>query len=136
MVFEEFINSKDVDYTKSLIDLDAIKDIELLIGVPLGKELIHYILKYGYLGYKHIELYGVNSSQFLDSDMLSQTLYLHKYFPKTAKYIALENLGDGNYAVVSSDDVVYEYSSEEDSLVDTEMKLFDYIFNRFSSIDI
>ncbi len=54
---------------------------------------------------------------------------------KTAGLIAIENTGDGNYVLVSSDDEIYNYSSVEDSLQKLELKLFDYIVNRFQEID-
>jgi len=57
------------------------------------KELTQYILEYGYLGYKHIELYGIDSKQKSESDMVKQTKYLNKYFPKTVGFIVLENAG-------------------------------------------
>ena len=135
MRLREFVNNNDVEYTKNLVSVDDISDIEETLGISFGGELTKYILQYGYLAYKHIELYGINSKQMGDSDMVKQSLYLHDYFPKTKDYIALENVGDGYYALVSENDDVYEYSSEEDSMHNTGLKLFDYILERFQEID-
>lgn len=135
MSLKEFVKNNDVEYTKNLVGVDDISDIEETLGFSFGGELTKYILKYGYLAYKHIEFYGINSKQMSDSDMVKQSLYLHDYFPKTKDYIALENVGDGYYALVSENDDVYEYSSEEDSMRNTGLKLFDYILERFQEID-
>ncbi len=132
----DFVRNKEVEYTKHLINKDDIKNIEKEIGVSFGTELTEYSLEYGYLAFRHIELYGIYANQMIESDMVKQTKYLHKYFPKTVGYIALENIGEGDYALVSSDDDVFEYYSEEDQLRKTGLKLFDYILKRFQEIDM
>ena len=71
----------------------------------------------------------------MDSDMITQTQYLHKYFEKTRPYIALENCGDGKFAMVSSEDEVFLYISDNDVLEDTKQKLSNYILNRFQEIN-
>ena len=135
MDYKEFIGSKGVEYTKNTVNAGDIKKIERELKVSFGNELKQYILTYGYLAYKHVELYGINSKQLIGSDMVKQTKYLHEYFPDTTDYIALENTGDGNYILVSYDDRIYEYSTEEKRLTDTGLKLFDYIFKRFQQIE-
>lgn len=131
----EFINNHEVEYTNNLVSERDIIDIEKELQITFGKELKEYCLKYGYLAYRHVELYGLNSRQMCESDMIKQTKYLHKYFSKTADYIALENTGDGNYIMVDSGDNVFEYTSEDDILREKGMKLFEYITSRFLEID-
>ena len=131
----EFAENNEVYHSKDLIDADTIADIERGAGLSFGPELTEYVLKYGYLAYKHIELYGINAVQKNESDMVKQSIYLHSYFPKTVGYIALENMGDGDYVLVSPDDEVVEFSSEEDLIKETRLKLFDYIVKRFQSAD-
>ena len=135
MNLQEFIDKRDVEYCKNLIKTDDVPRLEEETGVHFGQELRQYVLQYGYLAYKYIELYGVNSIQMMDSDMIKQTVYLHKCFPKNKYYIALENIGDGDYAVVNSNDDVFEYCSAENSLQKTGMKLFGYIADRFRTAD-
>lgn len=135
MNLQEFIDKRDVECSKKLIKTDDIPQLEDKTGICFGKELRQYILQYGYMAYKHIELYGVNSIQMMDSDMIRQTVHLHKYFPKTKGYAALESLGDGDYAVVDPNDDIYEYCSDEDSLQKTGMKLFGYIADRFQTAE-
>lgn len=131
MGLEELVNGRDVDFTKHTIASSQIAQMENLLGVKIGSELREYILKYGYLGYEDIELYGINSRQYDKSDMITQTTYLHKYFYKIEDYIGLENLGDGTYIVVDAQDNVYRYDSESDELNSLGIRLFDYITKRF-----
>ena len=79
------------------------------MGVQIGKELADYILQYGYLAFEYSELYGINSRQFLESDMVKQTIYLHSYYPETREYIAIENHGEGDYYIVDKNDYIYEF---------------------------
>lgn len=135
MNIKEFIYINNVEKCKNLINMEQLKKIESKIGINFGSELKEYILEYGYLAYKYIELYGINSIQQLDSDMVKKTLYLHEYFTTTINYIAIENQGDGNYYILDSNDKVYKYISEQDKIIDTKLKLFEYIMNRFKEAD-
>lgn len=134
MDIKEFIEKNNLEKCKNLIKVEQLNNIEKEIKIKFGNELKKYILEYGYLAYEYIELYGINSKQGIESDMVKQTLYLHKYFPKTINYIAVENLGDGNYYIVDNKDNIYKYISEEDKIVDMQLKLFKYIMNRFNEI--
>ena len=134
MKLDEIVNKYDVDYTKNLIVESQIGEIESALEVKIGVDLKEYILKYGYLGYEYVEFYGIYSIMLLKSDMVTQTQYLHKYFAKTISYIALENLGEGEYAVVDSNDRVYVYISELDQIKDLNKSVFDYINSRFEEV--
>lgn len=132
MDIKQFIQENDVLKSNSLIDVNTINDVENVTGIKIGKQLIEYITTYGYLIFGDVELYGITARQGIEeSDMVKQTLYLHKYFPSTKGYIALENQGDGDYYIVDSTDTVYEFISEQDKLNNTGLKLFDYIIKRF-----
>ena len=131
MDIRQFISENSVDQCNALINSETLELAEKQIGLSFGEELTEYLLKYGYLGYEYIELYGINANQGLKSDMVTQTEYLHKYFPLTKSFIALENQGEGDYYVVNSKDEVYEYISEQNKLLETGLSLFEYILNRF-----
>lgn len=128
---KQFLQENDVLQSNSLIEASRVNDVEKAIGIKVGQQLIEYITTYGYLIFEDVELYGITACQGLESDLIKQTLYLHKYFPITKGYIALENQGDGDYYIVDSTDTVYEFFSEQDKLTNTGLKLFDYIVKRF-----
>ena len=134
MNIKQFVLNNAVDYSNALINEDFLQKVESTIGIKMGQELKEYLLQYGYLGYEFIEFYGVNSRQNLKSDMVTQTLYLHKYFPQTQAYVAIENQGEGDYYLVDSQDIVYEIISEKNTLNNTKLKLFDFILSRFQSV--
>ena len=75
----------------------------------------------------------MNSRQGLDSDMVKQTRYLHRYFAATIPYSALENMGEGAYLLVDGEDFVFRCLTEEDRLEPLGEKLFDYILRRFEA---
>lgn len=132
MTIKDFISNNEVDFSKNKITLSDLNKYETTLKISFGNQLKEYILKYGYLGYSSIEMYGIDSNLELESDMIKQTLYLHKYYPNTVKYIALENKGEGDYAVIDSDDYVWELITENGAkLTNSGLKLFDYILSRF-----
>lgn len=134
MDLKEFMSKNNVTSTTRLVSTDVLLEAEKKIGLTFGEQLKEYLLKYGYLRFKFAELYGINSNQNLDSDLIKQTLYLHKYFPETCKYIAIENQGEGDYYIVDSYDNVYEYDSNLKEVVNINQKLFEYIIKRFEEI--
>ena len=70
---DAFVIQHNVDHSNSRIDASMLEQAEKATGTKFGKELTAYLLKYGYLGFEHVELYGMNSRQGLKSDLVSQT---------------------------------------------------------------
>ncbi len=130
-----YIKEHEVEYCEDRVNDEFVPKIEEVLGVKLGSFLVEYILQYGYLIYGSMELYGITKRQGLESDLIKQTEYLHKYFDKTGSFIAIENVGDGDYYLVDSSDNVFEYDSELDELIDTKKKFEDYIIGRFSEME-
>ena len=131
MQIGSFIAENDIDCTKNIVGIETIMEAEEKVGVSFGPELRKYLLTWGYLGFESVEFYGMNSRQNLESDMVSQTLYIHTYFPSTSELIAIESLGDGEYALVDAEDRVFILDTEEQSLMSLERKLFEYMLDRF-----
>ncbi len=134
MTLAEFINHNEVDYTFNRVSEDDIVELENKIGISFGEQLKKYILEYGYLGYKHVELFGVNRYQGVNSDMIKKTLRLHERFEKTSGLIAVENQGDGDYYLVDSGDFVYRFIADNNELIPQEQCLFEYILQRFLAV--
>ena len=134
MNLDTFVRQHDVDHSNSRIDVPTLEQEEKTIGIKFGDELTEYLLKYGYLGFEYVELYGMNARQGLNSDLVTQTQYMHKYYPDTSSLIAIENQGEADYYLVDSDDNVYEYDTNIKQLRKTDLKLFEYIVRRFESV--
>ena len=130
MNLREFINSHNVDYSYNRVNETFLSKMEGLVGVKIGEQLKNYIINYGYLGYKHIELFGVNNSQGIASDMIKQTLLLHKRFDVTKSLIVIEDQGDGDYYLVDETDMVYHFLPEN-NLSATGHSFNEYILRRF-----
>lgn len=133
MNLKQFISENDVEMSNAVINFQMLKEAEKVLGVKFGSEITEYLTKYGYLGYKYVELYGMNTRQGLDSDMIKQTLYLHQYFPATFGLIAIENQGDGDYYLVNADDEVFEFDAELNELTSKNLTFFEYVLNRFKN---
>ena len=129
----DFVCKHDVDFAAYLPSKGLVNQIENTIGVKIGDQLKQYLLEYGYLGFESIEFYGANEKQGLSSDIVKQTIYLHNYYSITNDYIAFENCGVGDYALVDSFDRVYIYQTEDNKLTITNKTLFKYILSRFNS---
>lgn len=136
MNLEQFIEENEVDKTTNLVDESVISEAEGQLQVTFGTQLKQYILKYGYLGYEYAELYGMNSNENLKSDLVEQTKYLHKYYPETKNYIAIENQGEGDYYLVDQSDMVFEYDTDMEKMTSIGCTLFEYIVKRFESINV
>lgn len=130
---DAFVIQHNVDHSNSQIDASMLEQAEKATGTKFGKELTAYLLKYGYLGFEHVELYGMNSRQGLKSDLVSQTKYLHQHYPDTSSLVAIENQGEGDYYLVDGEDNVYEYDTNMKQLRKTGLKLFKYILKRFKA---
>ena len=124
----------ELESCTNLIGEDSLAEVEKAFGVPIGRELRRYILEYGYIAYEYVELYGVNANQGLDSDMVKQTAYLHEYYPATAGYIALGGDGETGYALVDSEDHVYDFDPDSSKPEPTGLQLFDYIAKCYEEV--
>ena len=128
---DNFIKNNDCDYSRNIISSEVLKMAEDTIGIKFGNQLSEYLLKYGYLGYKSVELYGMNSNQGLNSDLFEQTMYLHNSFEITKPYIAIDKIQDNIYTLIDSDDNIYICDLEKNVIKNVNIKLFDYIYKRF-----
>jgi hypothetical protein len=132
MELSNYLKTVSFESTKNLITETQLSEIVSSFGIPIGSQLKNYLLSYGYLGKNEIEFYGVNSRQLFKSDLLSQTAYLHKYFVDTKPFYAIENLDDGEYALVNSSDDIILFDSENQTLSPAGIKLNDYFIRRFN----
>ena len=130
-MLSDFVNNNDVLKTNNIVDTTFLNEVQRQIGITMGFQLKEYILKYGFLIYESIEFYGVNSKQKMKSDLITQTLHLHQYFPLTKQFYAIGDKGDGKYCLVDSSDSVFEFDSENNILTKMNKSLYDYILRCF-----
>ena len=133
MTLIDFIKNNEVDYSCNRITADMISDFENKVSVHFGEQLKKYLVDYGYLGYKYVELFGINSLQGMNSDMVKKTVRLHEMFEKTKALIAVEDQGDGDYYLVDTDDMVYRFVLANNELEAQNIDLFEYILQRFET---
>lgn len=131
---KEFMKSNEVDFTKNLVSNEELDEILKSCNLTMSEELKSYIISFGYLGFKHIEFCGINSFQKEKSDLITQSLNLHKYFPKTCDYLVLESQGEGGYILVDKNSCVFDFDANNDSLKPLNKTLYEYIYERFNEI--
>lgn len=129
---DAFIQSHDVDYSKTPANDSIVKNAESKLGVKFGPQLYKYLTQYGYLGYEHVEFHGITKQQGLNSDMVKDTLKVHKLSSDTRNMVVIENQGEGDYFLVDSKDKVYEFDVNMGKVVPTKYSLFRYIEYRFN----
>ena len=134
---EKFIKENDVEFCKDRVKDNFLSLLNEKLNINPGDQLRFYIVNYGYLAYKFVELYGVTASQAMNSDMIRITAHLHKNYDCTKGFIALEDAGDGDYFLIDSQDHISEFiPEEEEGIKPLNIKLFDYIIARFKKISI
>ena len=134
MNLEKFIENNEIEHTNNLISTDQLHIVEEELNVKFGENLTNYILKYGYLAYEDVEFYGITSNQYMQSDLIVQTRYLHNYFATTKELIAVESLGEGIYALVDKKDGVFIFDSVSGSIDNTGKNLDQYIYERLTNV--
>lgn len=134
MKLRDFLLNYNVDFSFNRINADEVKNYELLLNTKFGDQLKAYIIDYGYLGYKHVELYGVNAVQGESSDMVKMTFNLRKKDSRLNNLIVIENQGDGEYYFVDSKDQVYRYFQGSKDLSKLSEDMESYIIHRFMDV--
>lgn len=135
MTLKDFVEQHDeVEKLENMVTETFLQKVEEILKMKIGNELKSYILNFGYLALEYVEFYGINPDQGFDSDLVTQTLYLHKYFPQTCNLIAFENQGDGDYFLVDENDKMFEFDSALKELKSINQTLEDYILDRFNTV--
>ncbi|MGI6198804.1 MAG: SMI1/KNR4 family protein [Candidatus Cloacimonadaceae bacterium] len=92
-----------------------IKAAEKQLDIEFGSEMKEFLLKYGSISYKSVELYGLGFTDDYYLNIVAATKELREMgLPK--EYLPIYNIGDGYYAVVSESDEVYEWAYHEDKI--------------------
>lgn len=130
MKLKDILLKYDIDYSVNRIDAEEIKKYEELLGTEFGVQLREYIINYGYIGYRHIEMYGINAVQGKSSDMIKTTIALRQRDSQLNGLIAIENQGDGEYYFVDSKDQVYRYFQGSKELSKNSVDMESYIVHR------
>lgn len=135
MKLKDIIGERAIDMSPSPISVEEIEEFEALLEVKTGPQLREYLTDYGYIGYQNIEMFGINSKIGARSSMIRVTRIVHETFPKTIGMIALEDICDGEFYLIDSNDRMYRYIDYKDELTDIDLSLFSYIEKRLNDVD-
>lgn len=135
MKLSELISSLDLEHTTKLVDATFLETIEKTLGVTFGPELKDYVLSCGYLAKGPIELFGIvagtQKRQGLESDMVTETLYLHETYSETKGLVALESWAEGDYVLVDAKDQMFGFVNG--TLKPLNQNLSTYLQQRFAT---
>lgn len=107
--FKDKLNSavSAYDSTPSLPSKATLAMAAQALNMTFGPILKEYLSSFGYLGCGAVELYGINESQGLNSDMVKTTLNILEFAPSCSGYAVIDNRGDGIYVLCDSNDRVF-----------------------------
>jgi hypothetical protein len=132
---KKFIEENKVEFSKKRVGVEFFESFEKKLNAVVGNQLKKYILDYGYLAYKSIEMYGITANQAMNSDMVKKSIFLHNHFECTKGLVVLEDAGDGDFFLINNEDDIFEFIPDSNRQINPKnQKLFDYIYERFISV--
>ncbi len=106
---------------------DQIPMFEQAVGATFGPELTEFLLHFSYIVYPGMETFGIYSNMMLRSDLVRNALDIQEIFPWVRGLTPLMDEPDYEDYLVDKDDWVYAMSYDDGSLVETGMKVFDFL---------
>ncbi|MEG0073990.1 MAG: hypothetical protein RR922_05680 [Clostridia bacterium] len=130
MDLEKFIKHYESEITTSEIRVpfEKKKELQRKLDVKIGEQLNRYIVNYGALKFKKVQINDVDT-------MIKRTRYMREILDLSKQYIVLEILEDAEYILIDSKDEAYKYVGP-DEIIDLGIKLEEYILTRFQSLVI
>lgn len=133
--FEKIKLFESVKVCKFLPDVELIEEAEHTMGCKFGKLLKAYLKECGAIMFFFIEMYGINSNQGLNSDIIEKTEMLHSLYPQTKNLVAIEDMGDGDYILCDDNDDIFEFiPSLSDEVKPLDIDLIKHIENRYEQV--
>lgn len=134
-IFESIKQLDKVKVSKFLPDEKLIEEAEQMMDCKFGKLLYSYLEECGAVMFFFVEMYGINKNQGLQSDMVVKTKMLHDLYPQTKNFVAIEDMGDGDYILCDKNDNISEFiPSLSADLKSLEINLIDHIQARYIQV--
>ena len=135
MNFNEFklrIESMDdCDRAKAPATQETLVKIEKTLTIKFGPLLREYLLAYGYLGRRAVELCGVNEVQKELSDLVMTSKNLYEYAPQCRGFVVIDTIMDGQRVLCDQNDRVYlEPIGEKLRPITLDQNVLDYMVGR------
>lgn len=130
MELKDYLPLQKLEFSRRRIREGSIPFYENHLNMKFGPQLRDYLLNFGYLAYRNVELLGINKDQNVESDMVVTTKNLRKLCPDLSQLVVIENQGDGDYYLVNEEDRVWRFLLNYAELSDTGMDLNDYVISR------
>ena len=106
---------------------ELVKAAESAMGVELGPQLRKYVMRYGLILYDGYEVYSMNSRAGISSNMIVETIKMHKTDQNTRDLIVIDYDEEVGGIFVDSNDNVYNFFPGEKRRR-CNIKFSDYVF--------
>jgi len=133
MNLKEILSGLDVEMASSAVMVDQVEKIEKWLGVKLGPQLREFILEFRYVAVPDtpILFVGIITEMGENNIMVNETRRMREMYDGLENYVFIENEAiEYVDAIVDGDDNVFWIDYSEESIIDAELKLFDYIYLR------
>lgn len=121
----------DIKKESSPFDYDCLEKFEQYIGYPFKEEMQFYLMKLGGLSYKNTQLYNANLDKGMSSEIVQETMKLHKRFPETKKYVVLSCSKKDRYILIDKNDMVYTFTTQNKENTPLNQSISEYIMSQF-----
>jgi len=133
MKLKEMLQGVEMESRSNTVAASQIPEVEKWLGMKLGPQLKEYILEYSCLYSEEMgdPFLSIVAELGEKNEMVTYTKLMRNRYRGTENYIMLE-LG-ALYevdVVVDTEDNVFYIDGNDCSIIDAEMKLFDYIYLR------
>lgn len=111
---------------------ELVKAAESAMGVELGPQLRKYVMRYGLILYDGYEVYSMNSRAGISSNMIVETIKMHKTDQNTRDLIVIDYDEEVGGIFVDSNDNVYNFSpvkKEEDATLNLAIMFLRHLKN-------
>lgn len=130
MEFKDYLPLRGLEHSEDRIRERSIPFYEDTLGMKFGEQLRYYLLNFGYLHYRNVEMLGIERTVGVESDMVRVTKALRRRHPAVNSMVAIERFEGGEFFLVDSEDNVWRYVVRYEELTEVGMKLDDYILSR------
>ena len=107
---EEYVEKMGCTKKVSQANEALIATAEARLGVTFGPQLREYFLKYGGLCYESEEFFSLSTKENINSSVISETETAKDEGAKLDGFVVIYHVEDWGYALVDSEDNIYELS--------------------------
>ncbi len=117
--------------SKKLPGEELLRQSSKILNFKFGTQLAHYLTRFGFLAFGHVELLGVNCNQGILSDLILKNLRLREECSILKDYLCIEDMGDRDFVLIDPADQIFRFNPESQKIpLKQKMDLEEYLLKR------